>query len=487
MLYPSRTEYNLAIKYLDRFVLAPPFQGGKAHRIAGNKLRAYSGGHSRVYPIQVGQKTLALRCWIADIGKAKERYRKIKTYLDANPLPYFVDFGYIEKGIAVNGKIYPIIYMEWIDGLRLNKFLDQNINDTGILLQVAAEFQEMVEILHQKRISHGDFQEGNILIQRHGSSLALKLIDYDSLFVPSLQGWPEEIVGLPTYQHPKRAYSKQLSEKSDFFSELVIYLSLCAYAEEPSLWKMEQEQKMLFSEEDFIHPEHSSIFKYLRSLSPKVRYLAAKLEEFCLQSDLNQLSPLEQVLTEAPIDTGTILSWDDFTYSPQSVPLKSSNSASSQQLDWRDFERVLLGEVKSSSSSSKQQAKSITNLDDFFNTKMASKPVSTPVSTISSPKSTSPKPKASSTTKRKISQKRFINGLKSVGLVILIGFFLQYIVNTWPQAQLLANDIYELTGMSVSTNTIRVLGGFIIFCVILTGAIAAMYFLGALVAWFKGR
>lgn len=487
MLYPSRTEYNLAIKYLDRFVLAPHFQGGKAHRITGNRLRAYSGGYSRVYPIQVGQKTIALRCWIADIGRAEERYRKIKTYLDANPLPYFVDFGYIERGIAVNGKIYPIIYMEWIDGLRLNKFLDQNINDSGVLLQTATEFQKMVEILHQKRISHGDLQEGNILIQRHGNSLALKLIDYDSLFVPSLQGWPEEIVGLPTYQHPKRAHSKQLSEKSDFFSELVIYLSLCAYAEEPSLWKMEQEQKLLFSDEDFIHPEHSPIFKYLKSLSPKIQYLTAQLEEFCLQTDLNQLPPLEQVLAKASIDTKTALRWDDFTHSPQSVPLKSPNSASSQQLDWHNFEHIFLGEVKSSSSSSKQPAKSITNLDNFFNTRVASKSISTPTSNLSSPKSISFKPKVSSASKRKISHQRFVKGLKSVGLAVLIYFFLQFVINTWPQAQLLTNDYYELIGMSISANVIRGLLGLVILCIILTGAIAVMYFLGALIAWFRGR
>ena len=194
---------------------------------------AYSGGYSRVYPIEVGNRTIALRCWIADIGEAKERYRQIKSYLQANPLPYFVQFDYFDEGILVNGKKYPVITMEWVDGLLLNKFLDQQIHNSSVVLQLAQKFELMVKSLHHLRISHGDLQEGNILVENTGERLNLKLIDYDSLFVPSLQGWPNEIMGVPTYQHPKRQQLRLASEKTDYFSELVIYLSLRAYAEKP--------------------------------------------------------------------------------------------------------------------------------------------------------------------------------------------------------------------------------------------------------------
>jgi len=64
----------MAIENREIFVLVPHLAGGTPKRMKRNKLLAYSGGYSRVYPIQVGDKTYALRCWIADIGNAKVRY-----------------------------------------------------------------------------------------------------------------------------------------------------------------------------------------------------------------------------------------------------------------------------------------------------------------------------------------------------------------------------------------------------------------------------
>ena len=300
MEYPTRQEYNMAVEHLDRFVLVPHLRGGRPKRTRRNTLYAYSGGYSRVYPIEVGNRTIALRCWIADIGEAKERYRRIKSYLQANPLPYFVQFDYFDEGILVNGKKYPVITMEWVDGLPLNKFLDQQIHNSSAVWQLAQKFEIMVKNLHHLSISHGDLQEGNILVEKTGERLSLKLIDYDSLFVPSLQGWPNEIMGVPTYQHPKRQQLKLASEKTDYFSELVIYLSLRAYAEKPHLWKRCQEQQLLFSVADFTHPSHSPVFRELKSFSAEMRQLAERLEEFCHRNDPSQLLPLEKVLQPLP-------------------------------------------------------------------------------------------------------------------------------------------------------------------------------------------
>ena len=300
MLWPSRIDYTQAVGYFPHVsILDTQLQGGTPQKGSNNYLIVYSGGFSTVFPIEVLSNTFALRCWIADIGEAETRYKEISNYLNQCSLPYFVDFAYVPEGILVDGNKYPIIRMEWAGGDTLCDFINQNLQDAGCLKTAAAEFQKMVETLHTHQISHGDLQDGNILLKRNGADVEIKLIDYDSVFVPALRGQPDYIVGVPAYQHPQRiAGGGGASEKVDYFSELVIYLSLLSLVEKPDLWSQfgaPTEKRLLFTAEDFKNPDQSDLFRELASLSSDVKHLASKLKEFCRLS-ISQLKPLEAVL-----------------------------------------------------------------------------------------------------------------------------------------------------------------------------------------------
>ena len=301
MLWPSRIYYTEAIGFFpDISILDPTLRGGNPRRGSNNDLIVYSGGFSTVFPVEVLSNTYALRCWIADIGDAETRYKEISDYLKQCRLPYFVDFAYVPEGILVNGIKYPITRMEWAEGETLCDFIEQNLRDDQCLKTAAAEFQKMVETLHTHRISHGDLQDGNILLKRNGADVEIKLIDYDSLFVPALRGQPDNIVGLPEYQHPQRmAGGGSASEKVDYFSELVIYLSLLSLAEKPDLWSQfgdRTERGLLFTAGDFKNPDQADVFRELENLPPDVKQLALKLKEFCTKPSIDQLEPLEVVL-----------------------------------------------------------------------------------------------------------------------------------------------------------------------------------------------
>ena len=191
----------------------------------------------------------------------------------------------------------------------LREFIEQNLQNPHIFKVVATEFQKMVAILHQHQISHGDLQDGNILIRQNRANVELKLIDYDSLFVPALRGQPEEIVGLPEYQHPQRiASGGKAREKVDYFSELVIYLSFLGLSERPDLWTQFGNEKrvnrgLLFSKSDFENPDRSNIFQELANLSPDVQRLAATLKDFCAKTSIDQLAPLEAILPKPDANT----------------------------------------------------------------------------------------------------------------------------------------------------------------------------------------
>ena len=295
MRWPSFADYEFAVKNAFVYsVFDPSLKGGKPGK-------GMSGGFSRVYPVNIGSKTFALRCWIRDVGDAKSRYEKISAYLKQVGLPYFVDFEYVPEGILVNGVKYPITRMEWASGLPLRAFIEQNLQNADVFSTVATEFQKMVAALHAHEISHGDLQDGNILLRRNGAQVDIKLIDYDSVFVPTLRGYPDSgIVGLPEYQHPQRiAGVGQTGEKVDYFSELVIYLSFLSLAEKPELWNQFKDSTgdgLLFSADDFKNPDTSGVFGELEKLSAEVRELAATLKHFCAETSIAQLAALEIVL-----------------------------------------------------------------------------------------------------------------------------------------------------------------------------------------------
>lgn len=313
MKYPLRSDYQIAVKYLDKFVLDSVLQRGTPvkHPQNPNFLLSYNGGKAIVYEIQTNPKKYALKCWIEDLGDLKIRYKAIDEYLKKVKLPYFVDFSYQEQGILVNGQKFPIVRMEWIDGISFKRFLANNIKNPAYIRDLADKFLEMATNLHQNNISHGDLQHGNIMVRKNGD---ICLIDYDSLYVPQLNNEKDNIKGLPGYQHPKRKISNKLSPKSDYFSELVIYLSLLIISEKPNYWqKIEQEERLLFSEKDLVNPNSSQLFRELKKLSPEIVYFTQELEKFCQESNIERLQPLENLITTY---TGSKVSWD-FPFNPQ--------------------------------------------------------------------------------------------------------------------------------------------------------------------------
>ena len=269
MKYPMRNDYDIAIRNLDRFVFDNSLKVGKpvAQKRNPSLLRSHNGGKAIVYEIETNPKKYALKCWVEDLGDLKSRYREIDEYLKVCNLPYFIDFAYKEEGILVNGKKYPIVRMEWFEGINFKDFISLNITNPANIRMLAEDFLEMVKVLHQNNISHGDLQHGNIKVGTDGK---LGLIDYDSMYVPNLAKQTDDIKGLPGYQHPARNGLSRLSPKADYFSELVIYLSLIAISEKPSYWKrIEKEERLLFSQDDFVNPHLSSALSELKKLSPE--------------------------------------------------------------------------------------------------------------------------------------------------------------------------------------------------------------------------
>lgn len=258
--------------------------------------QVFVGGFTVVFPVDVNHEKWAFRCWHTALGNVRKRFKIISDYINNLKSPYFCDFYYCDEGLFVEGKIFPTTRMKWIDGETINTYILDNRNNHAALLKLGNEFIKMIDFLHANKIAHGDLQHGNIIV-KDGD---IKLVDYDSIFCPGLEGESDIITGKAEFQHPKRKDAKIATAKLDYFSELVIYLSILAVAECPKLTdEFSLEDSLLFQASDWSNFANSKIYKRLASLdNDDITLLLEILNEYLAESDINNLRPFTEIWKE---------------------------------------------------------------------------------------------------------------------------------------------------------------------------------------------
>ena len=222
--------------------------------------KVISGGFAGVFQVKKGNKNYAARCFLRDVKDIENRYKIINDFLKRKRLSYFVKFEYIDQGIQVKGKWYPILKMEWLDGQTLGEYVEKNRDKSQTMEDLAQKFKKLVMDLKKRKISHCDLHDQNVMVVNG----ELKIIDYDAMFVPGLEGFQSNELGHANYQHPERRLT-DFGPHIDNFSEWVIYISLYALNRSPDIWEKVDggDQCLLFRDNDFSDPEHSKVFNIL--------------------------------------------------------------------------------------------------------------------------------------------------------------------------------------------------------------------------------
>jgi hypothetical protein len=188
-------------------------------------------------------RATGVRCFRGYIPDRDKRYTCIDDHLDKNQNQHLTSFEFDLEGIMVGGRWYPIIVMEWIDGATLDDYVEQILGNTIALQQLADEWLKVVGSLRTTQVAHGDLQHRNLIIQNS----QFRLIDFDGMFVPAMQGWNSNEIGHPHFQHPSRSFS-DFNLALDNFSALVIYVSLACIIRECAAsgsWRRELAVRML--------------------------------------------------------------------------------------------------------------------------------------------------------------------------------------------------------------------------------------------------
>ncbi|WP_455944329.1 leucine-rich repeat protein [Leyella stercorea] len=253
MNYPLISEYLESIKHSeDNFnvlsTLRPVYdEAGEIVMSSGNfavvfKMKDESSG-----------KLYAVKCFLREQEGRDIAYQQITDELEYVSSNYLCSIKYFQKELFVDSTVssdteFPVLLMDWVEGVTLDKYVHQHISDKYALQLVTYQFCRMAAWLMSQPFAHGDLKPDNILVTEDE---ALVLVDYDGMYVPAMQGQKARELGSPDYRHPLRT-EDCFNEHIDDFPLALIGMSLKAIALDTSLLQNNaKSDSLLFSESDF--------------------------------------------------------------------------------------------------------------------------------------------------------------------------------------------------------------------------------------------
>ncbi|UKK47375.1 WG repeat-containing protein [Prevotella sp. E9-3] len=203
-------------------------------------------------------KQYAVRCFHRAQQEREKNYKLICDELAKVSSPYLSPIRYCDKELFVESDEYPVLLMDWVDGMTLDKYIRKIIDDKKTLRQLADNFRKLAIWLLNQPFAHGDLKPDNILVKDDGS---LVLVDYDGMFVPAMQGQRAREIGSPDFRNPSRT-EDDFNKDIDSFPIVSILLSLELLVENKDyLSQYGAEDRLLFSEEDYRNIDKSMLYK----------------------------------------------------------------------------------------------------------------------------------------------------------------------------------------------------------------------------------
>lgn len=263
MQYPIISEYKESIMCAeDNFAtlknLRPVFDS------IGQPIMS-SGNFAVVFKMKdvTNGKLYAIKCFLKNQEGRAESYISISKQLKWMQSSYILHPQYLDFELFVDTRnctqqYFPILIMEWVDGITLGNYIKENIDNKYLLESLAYRFSFFAKWLIPAPIAHGDLKPDNILINEKGD---IVLVDYDGMYVPEMKGQKARELGSPDYQLLNRNVDN-FDERIDDFSIIVLLLSIAAISKNNTLYSnYGGGNRLLFSKNDYLRIEESNAFQ----------------------------------------------------------------------------------------------------------------------------------------------------------------------------------------------------------------------------------
>lgn len=280
MLLPQATDYVAAIQNPNLCFRRSDLQHGIVETDSKGLPRPYSGGFTVTFRMKTTnggrEQNFAVRCFTRAASDLDQRWTAITRFLAASGSEALVAADFLAEGIAVNGNWYPVVKMPWVTGTPLNEFVLKNLKRPKVLDDLLIKISNLARWLEDCGVAHGDLQVGNIIV----ADGELKLIDYDSWYLPELISNGPSDRGHPDFQHPGRT-DELFSTTMDRFAFIVLYAGIESAGARPDLWeRFDSRENLIFRKRDFEDPAASLAFAELRK-DPAIAALIERVIEIC--------------------------------------------------------------------------------------------------------------------------------------------------------------------------------------------------------------
>jgi serine/threonine protein kinase len=345
--WPAPSDYRDAIQNPRIVFSDPDLKNGKVTEDRFGLPKPVAGNFAAVFEVSNNSRKWAVRCFLREVHDQERRYDEIARHLQKVNLNSGVRFQFLSQGIRIDGTWFPIVKMEWVEGIRLDEYIRDNLNNPSALTSLTENWVSVTQNLQNCGVAHGDLQHGNIIIGKNGQ---IKIIDYDGMYVPSVISHKSYEYGHRNYQHPSRRNDTGVTATNylniDNFSSWVIGVSLALVCLDPTLWGRTQagDDNLLFREIDFRQPSRTPTWQLLTAhANRRVREIARILIDICQVSSFLAVPPLDASFQEikAVSRTNSGTSWikDHVRPNNQSIP-KSSwllDHITDRKLPLKDF------------------------------------------------------------------------------------------------------------------------------------------------------
>ncbi|ONH31122.1 hypothetical protein [Pseudofrankia asymbiotica] len=282
--YPSAEDYIKAVQRPDLVFDRPELTGARfdVHPMLGIPVPA-SGSTAVVFRATVGGTAQALRFFTREDASTQQRYTALNAWFTERGLTDDVaSCRWVNDAILVNGRRWPMVQMEWVDGHPLDQHVEDLVQtgDRVALGKLAYSWRDLLRRTQGAQFAHGDLQHGNVLVD---TDSRLRLVDFDSSWIVPFTGFPPPSEGgHRNYQPENRVWGPWM----DTFPGLVIYLSLLALARDPKQWEqLNDGENLLFGHQDYLPPHRTEAWSWVERLhDPEVDQLAARLRACCAPS-----------------------------------------------------------------------------------------------------------------------------------------------------------------------------------------------------------
>ena len=210
----------------------------------------------------------ALKCFTEEQEGRAEAYRKIEEELEVAGTTYFTSMRYYERELFVDSSVsseseFPVLLMDWVEGCTMELYIREHYHDSYAMEMLCYRFCRLAAYLSSQPFAHGDVKPDNIMVSDTGT---LTLIDYDGMFVPSMQGESSPTLGTEEFRHPLRT-PELFDATIDDFALASIALSLRAIALDSQLLdQYGAPDRLLFSASDYRDLAQSKVMQAIWKL-----------------------------------------------------------------------------------------------------------------------------------------------------------------------------------------------------------------------------